>query len=315
MKNSKRSHILNLSVFLITSLFFSFAQAQAVHGVFRVVKGDVKIIKSADKSEAAAKIGMKVLPSDTIVAGKDSRAKIIMIDNNEINVSPDSKIQIQSYEYKPKEDKKTVLLNVVYGKVRAKVNQKYEGENTFQVKTPSAVAGVRGTDFMTSYDKGSRETRIVTFEGKVAFGKPGAGGQIVNPVYVAMGQTSSANAGAAPAQPIEVPKTELSQMDQGSDAAKTPEAPSAPTGGANPENKSTTSERAPASVETSGSMLMAGDLPSDTNPTVVAEPPVKAPAVGPAIKPPPPPPPTDFIKDVVSSGSKKIKLTIGTAGP
>lgn len=212
-----RSRLLSiLSLIVVSSFFSTSAWAQAAHGVFKVVKGNVEVTSAGETKKA--RIGMKVLPKDKIKVGKESRAKIVMVDKNEINISPDSEIEITEYEYKPEQGKKDVLINVLYGKMRAKVEQKYEDENKFQVKTKSAVAGVRGTDFFTSYNPSTRATRIVTFEGRVQFGIPGPGGQILNPVMVSVGQTSSNTAGAPPAPPIEVPKSELAAFDQGTDA-------------------------------------------------------------------------------------------------
>jgi FecR protein len=208
------------SVVVFFSVVASVAHAQAINGILKVVKGDVQIVQASDGKTVAAKLGQKVFPKDIIIAGKDSRAKIVMIDNNEINISPDTKFEIKSYEYKPEDDKKNVLLNVMYGKVRAKVSQHYEGDNKFQVKTPSAVAGVRGTDFMTSFDPATQASNVVTFSGKVAFGQPGAGGQINNAVFVGPGQTSSSKSGGVPTVALSVPKGDLAKMDNDSDPTR-----------------------------------------------------------------------------------------------
>lgn len=208
-------------LFTIAVLFLPLeTMAKKVHGTFRVVKGDVKV-KSPNGKVKRAKIGQKVFPKDTIIAAKDSRAKIVMIDENVINISPDSEIVFEKYEFEPKSEKKNVLLNVIYGKVRSKVNQKYDGaKNKFQVKTPSAVAGVRGTDFFTSFNKSDNSSRVVTFEGEVNYGLPGPGGTIKNAVSVRAGEMASNNGSRPPARPRPVPKSQLAQMDQSSDAEK-----------------------------------------------------------------------------------------------
>ncbi|MCB0408134.1 MAG: FecR domain-containing protein [Bdellovibrionales bacterium] len=204
---------------LIISLFvFSDAFAEA-HGVFRVVKGSVQLKSGKDGGISRAKIGQKVFPKDTIITGKDSRAKIVMVDKNVINVSPESNVVFENYEYEPEKQKKNVLLNVIYGKVRSKVNQKYDGEQAkFQVKTKSAVAGVRGTDFLAGVNPQNNQSQIVTFEGNVSFGQPGPGGTIVNPVSVGVGQMAQAMAGAPPAPPRPVPQQMLVQMEKDSNA-------------------------------------------------------------------------------------------------
>lgn len=208
-----------ISVCVVAIAFALDASAASVNGVFNVVKGDVKVKSGASGQVTPAKVGSKVFPKDTIITGKDSRAKIVMIDKNVINVSPETELVFQQYEYSPEDNKKNVLLNVLSGKVRSKVEQKYDGKTSkFQVKTPGAVAGVRGTDFMASFDKKGNSSNIVTFEGKVEFGKPGPGGSIENPVAVGPGQMASAAMGQAPSAPQPVPPSQLASMDKESNA-------------------------------------------------------------------------------------------------
>lgn len=203
-------------VALSFTLLLNFVSTTAVAdstGTFMVVKGDVQVTSKAGGTQKA-KIGMKVQESDIIASGPDSRAKIVMSDKNVINISPDTKLELEKYIYDPNSDNKQVSLNVLQGKVRATVEQKYDGEkNKFHVKTPSAVAGVRGTDFLTSFSPKNRETKIVTFEGRVAVGLPGPNGSIANPVYVNPGQTTTAQSGAPPSKPEAVPANELKNMN------------------------------------------------------------------------------------------------------
>jgi hypothetical protein len=216
-------HNLVASIFLVVALLLMTTTSALAEtsGTFTVVKGDVQVT-SADGKTEKAKIGRKVLPADVITAGPDSRAKIVMADKNVINISPETKIALEKYVFDPATDNKQVELNVVYGKVRATVEQKYDGEkNKFHIKTPSAVAGVRGTDFFTSYSAKNRETRIVTFEGKVAVGLPGPKGQILNPVFVTQGQMTTASKGAPPAPPVAMPAEDFKQVSTESQAEPT----------------------------------------------------------------------------------------------
>jgi hypothetical protein len=206
-----------IGVFMTTALTLSAGANQGVHGIMMVVKGDVKVISGQSKQPEAAKVGKKILPGDTITTGPDSRAKIVMSDKNVLNVSPDTQIVIEKYTNDGKD--KNVELKVEFGKIRASVEQKYDGEKSkFNVKTPSAVAGVRGTDFLTSYDRGSKNSQIITFSGTVAVGKPGPGGAILNPVFVQPGQMTTAAEGKGPEQPKAMPKEEMKKANQESNA-------------------------------------------------------------------------------------------------
>lgn len=190
------------------------AFANTASGVFMVVKGDVKLI-SKGKS-VAAKVGQKLFEGDSIVTGPDSRAKVVMSDKNVLNISPDTKIEITIYKNDPSSNTKKVDLKVDQGKVRAAVEQKYDDEkNTFRIKTPTAVAGVRGTDFSVSYNPSTRRSQVVTFKGLVAVVKPSANGPQGQPVLVRPGESSDISADSAkPETPKSLPKEELDKSDK-----------------------------------------------------------------------------------------------------
>ena len=300
------------------------AYAQNVHGILRVVKGDVQIKSALSGQTGRARLGGQVFPKDVIITGKEGRAKIVMVDNNEINVSPESQIEIQHYEYDPSKDKKNVLLNVIYGKVRAKVEQKYDGKtSSFSVKTPSAVAGVRGTDFLTSYDRSTHSTQVVTFRGAVAFGLPGPNGSIANPVSVTPGKVATSAGGVAPAAPAPMAKEQFAKMESETKAEaqsappakseRTPATDSKKSGssGSNSGSGSTASPSAggptsPAGPNTGGAPLPttgasminpAEDLAGGATANMPAPPaPPPPPVVAPVIKPPSVPNVSDFKK-------------------
>jgi hypothetical protein len=204
-----------LSLFVIFVFSIS-AFAENPHGIFMVVKGEVKITGKDGKTDPA-KVGKKVVPGDKIESGKEGRAKIVMSDKNVINISPDTKLIIEKYQNDG--TNKNVELNILEGKVRASVEQKYDGEkNKFNIKTPSAVAGVRGTDFLTGYSPATKTAQIITFSGTVAVGAPGPNGKIENPVFVQPGQMTSAGSDGKPAAPAAVPKEQLKQEQQETNA-------------------------------------------------------------------------------------------------
>lgn len=326
-------YLLKFALVCLLSYGFSInAYANSVHGIFKVVKGKVTV-KNKTGKEQRARIGLKIFPQDTILTGKNSRAKVVMTDQNEINVSPESEIQLSKYEFDAKSDKKNVLINVIYGKIRSKVSQKYDGDNKFQVKTPSAVAGVRGTDFITSFNPMNQQTQIVTFEGRVEFGLP-AGLNIVNSVMVGVGQSSSLVAGTMPSAPIEIPVAELGKFNTDSDASLASEPPKTETnsGPREPANQNTdkidapkkeptpdsaakqpkagtTPARAPNSIG-GGSMLIANDMPAAGGNVYIPNGQV-GPQLPPTyISPVQLNPECTFCRDAIESGNRKLILNI-----
>lgn len=193
--------------------------ANNMYGLFMVVKGDIKVTNLKNQT-APVKVGSKILPGETVVSGADSRAKIVMADRNVFNISPSTKFVISSYENDPKAGTKNVELSLLDGKVRSNVEQKYDGEKSkFLIKTPTAVAGVRGTQFLVSFDAATKLTQVVTLKGSVEFSTLSASGQASKAVTVKKGETTTAGSETqAPEAPKAMPKEELKQIDTESSA-------------------------------------------------------------------------------------------------
>lgn len=159
---------LSLSFLVIFFLAFN-TQAAGVVGKVTILKGQVFIKRGAVRLQV--KKDDTILESD-IIESEAGTARITMIDSNLVDVYPRSKVEIAKYVYKPNENQKDVELKVDFGKIKSTVNQKYDGANNkFQVKTPSAVAGVRGTVFTAEYDAVRKISKVVTIEGLVAVTK------------------------------------------------------------------------------------------------------------------------------------------------
>lgn len=235
-----RTLIFSIALLALPSLL------HANNGIIKVLKGEVYIVSGKTNLKTKAKMGQKVFASDTVITSKDSRLKVVMVDGNEINVSPETRVKISKYEYANNGKKKNVLLNVLKGKVRSKVKQKYDGEkNKFQVKTKTAVAGVRGTDFLASYNPQQNSSNVITFEGQVEFGLPGANGSIVNPVAVSAGQTVSQIGQNMPSPPQTLPATELASIDTETDAEKAPDSERLPSNQQQPKAKEEPKDKEP----------------------------------------------------------------------
>lgn len=286
------------------------AFANSMYGVFMVSKGSVKIQSAANKT-SDAKVGSKVYEGDTIVTGADSRAKVVMSDRNVINISPDTQIKIAQYQNDSASGKKNVELDLVKGKVRNNVEQKYEGDNSFQVKTPTAVAGVRGTQFVVSFDPGTRMTSVVTFKGAVSLASITPQGQTVGePVTVKKGESTTVAPEAAPEPPKAMPKEEAKKADTETNASKD-------SGDSKRNVASDTSATAKDSGSSStapaksGSMVDKKDL--DTKIADGIKDPRAAVAPPPAVAPPRVPaaaPAADVVKDIIRDTAGKTKVIV-----
>ncbi len=266
-----------------------------------VVKGDVKVVRGSETLKAKVPLG--VYQGDTVISSKDARAKIVMNDKNVIHISPSTELKIETYVNNGQQ--KNVELNLKEGKVRNNVEQTYDGDkNKFIIKTPTAVAGVRGTQFITSFDKGRNETKIVTLQGRVELTNlPSQAGAAATTVVINKGESSTATAEAPPAQPQAVPADQMKNIDQDT-TVKTTDKKSPSTADSNGRGSDT--KKAPeARVED----------PQDQSPKTFDKlPEVKNPTPTAATPPPafqrPPPPINNLPADAIRQQQEKTKVKI-----
>lgn len=136
-------------------------------GVAVGVTGQVWVVDSLG-AKTTLSDGVKLRVGDKLVAGPDGRTKVTFTNGNEIFIAPNTELELTQVD-SPHSDSKKTLLGLLKGKVRNKVQQKYKGADSFyRVQTRGAVAGVRGTDFVISYETSERLiTKVETLKGEV----------------------------------------------------------------------------------------------------------------------------------------------------
>ena len=272
----------SLAVFVFFLTAPAISQADPIYGLFMIVKGDVSF-KNLNAPAEKAKVGAKVYEGASITTEKDSRAKIVMSDRNVFNLSPDSKLTIQKYDSTA--GKKNVSLSLLEGKVRVNVEQKYDGaKEKFLLKTPTVVAGVRGTQFLAGYDSGTKTSQVTTFKGAVAMTSFSANGQPISNVRIEKGQSAEAQLNRPPDAPKNIPAQELKELDKSASATGQ---------GSGTERKEAKIANGRDTTDTE----IAKDIKTspDTGKTaaVLAPPPPTQPIVPPPVKPPTIPPYTN----------------------
>ncbi len=107
--------------------------------------------------------GVAIYRGDQLVSSEHAQVEISFVDGNKIILQPKSALTVSSYEPRSK-----ALLALAKGAVRGQVRHKYT-EEAFQIQTKTAIAGVRGTDFLViSSDKNQdHNTDVYVFEGQV----------------------------------------------------------------------------------------------------------------------------------------------------
>ena len=132
-----------------------FARADDV-GQIKVAKGTVHVER--DGRQLPATVGMAIQQSDTVVTGPDGSAGITFSDNSLLSTGPNSVLVVDRYSFDTTTHAghfdaslKKGTLAVVSGKM---VKQT---PGAMRVRTPAAIMGVRGTEFVVQVDEPTKK--------------------------------------------------------------------------------------------------------------------------------------------------------------
>ncbi len=127
------------------------------------------------RGEASLKNGGKLTQDQwvssgvVIVTAEKSFVRLMFIDKSQMNIGPNSEMKIEQFG-----GGDAGVIDLVKGKIRSQVSKDYlqqkdKDKSKMFIKTPNAVMGIRGTDFMISTN--GINTSAVLFEGEVVFEK------------------------------------------------------------------------------------------------------------------------------------------------
>lgn len=128
-------------------------------GTFTAIQGQVSMTRPGAAQPVSVKLSDAVFYKAAIETQDASRAKALFVDDSMLAVAENSKVQINEQVYDPKHGKRSMVFNLLEGKVRALVTKVFQGPGSrFEIRTPTAVATARGTYFVVWVEKGAGET-------------------------------------------------------------------------------------------------------------------------------------------------------------
>lgn len=161
--------------------------AQAADAVIAKVKGDVYFRAAGSDKYARAKGGEELIFGDRVRTGAGAVAQIVLPERGAILVREDSSFVLEG-------DTDKTLLNFRLGEFLIGLRKTLEAGQSFRVRTPAAVAAVRGTLFWGK----SGADKTTTYAGLGHVIEVTAQGKTV---AVAAGQTVAVPFGSAPSEP------------------------------------------------------------------------------------------------------------------
>jgi hypothetical protein len=125
------------------------AAAAADVGQIKIAKGEVAVDRGG--KSMPAQVGMSLAAADVLRTGADGSVGITMRDNSLLSAGPNSVLVLERFEFDPTTHQgrfdsrlERGTLAVVSGRLAR------QSPESMTVRTPSAVLGVRGTDFVVS---------------------------------------------------------------------------------------------------------------------------------------------------------------------
>ena len=126
--------------------------AMAEIGQIKVAKGQVSVERKGQAQ--AARVGMLLEPADILKTGSDGSVGITMRDNSLLSAGPNSILSLERFEFDATTSQgrfdarlRRGTLAVVSGRIAK------QSPDAMTVRTPSAVLGVRGTEFVVTTDE------------------------------------------------------------------------------------------------------------------------------------------------------------------
>lgn len=121
------------------------------------VAGTVKVKSIVTKEWIDAEVGMKVKEGDIVKTGADSKAELAFGEDldNIIKIFQNSQLTVSKLQ--------PGLLNLTDGRVFTLIEKLGKG-STFEVRTPTAVAGARGTGWETAFEGKEDRTVVKGYE-------------------------------------------------------------------------------------------------------------------------------------------------------
>jgi len=131
-------------VLLLPTLFPAVAAAAQV-GIIEEASGAVYFKARWTRKWTVATPGSGVKVGDAVKTGPDGRARLRLSDGTTLMVGNESELVIKKFLLRKRRRKAVYALST--GKMRAVVS-KFAGSTDIKVRTPTGVAGVKGTDFI-----------------------------------------------------------------------------------------------------------------------------------------------------------------------
>ncbi|MDI1258511.1 FecR domain-containing protein [Aquabacterium sp.] len=142
-----------------------------VQGAVLAVVGDATLAPARGKA-MPAQVGAPIAPGTEIKTGANGYVTVQLADGSVLRIQSATTAQVERSNHYESAGFFASSLRLIQGCLEALVAHMTGGEPRFEVKTPQALLGVRGTYFRITVDEAQQVTRSEVLEGAVSIGTP-----------------------------------------------------------------------------------------------------------------------------------------------
>jgi hypothetical protein len=172
------------------------AQTPSSIGTVDALTGDCTVVRFGESAASALTVGAALHEGDRIRTAQGARLRLAFADGSVVQLGERTDLVLDWFLHAPDAGTQNVLLRVSFGIFRV-ILQLVLPRAAFEVQTATAVASVRGTDWIA--EASAEATAIVALEGDVAIRnvEPALPGEVV----LGTGEGTTVTADAPPTAP------------------------------------------------------------------------------------------------------------------
>jgi hypothetical protein len=197
-----RSRALGLAVILLATAILRTAPAGAqvpeAIGAVSALVGQAEVTSQGERAARPLALGAEVFEGDRIHTADDAKLRLSMQDGSVLTLGAATDLNLSRFHYAPEEAGRNVLLEVPRGIIRVLVSL-LVAHSTFEMQSQTAVASVRGTDWIAEAMPDA--TAIVALDGRV--GVRNVRPEIAGEVVLFPGDGTTVRAGEPPPAPTQ----------------------------------------------------------------------------------------------------------------
>lgn len=135
-------------------------------GTIAALEGTVEIGRGG--AWTAASIGVALRAGDELRTGRPGRLRAVFQDDSVLIVGDESHLVVDEQVFDLNREVFRSVIRLLKGKMRSLVSEYYKRPRAvYSIETPTAVSGVRGTEFVIVYDPVAEVTEVVGVSGLV----------------------------------------------------------------------------------------------------------------------------------------------------